>query len=583
LFGPKEAVPTFFQWLWFEFRAAGLRLRRSVRDWGEGKRNAVARDSSRCQDWQAVLGESISPLWTATSEAEHQLVAGKVQNLRVAAARLDGLVLAAGETLSFWKAVGPPRSGRGFVPGRELREGCLVATVGGGLCQLSNALHLAALEAGMEIVERHAHSKAVPGSIAATGKDATVFWNYKDLRLRAAVPFVVEARLSATHLIVRFRAERALARGKPEAALPSPALETAEDCVTCHHHGCVYHPGVAAGTERTALLLDECWPEFDAWLAGQALAESDIAFVPLDGVRHGRKAYAWLQHPGPRPAVREHSWIVLQRSLKSRRLAAQGAERQRALLNFDCALARTYAARIPMDCQRVVVSLNLLPHLAASGALGGRHVTVLLNRSPLFLLHQQLDLAAALYPGSPTIADFRADAALMERERAALSGAERLVTPHVWLADHLRRSGFPRVELLPWAVAEPQTSTPGRTVLFPASGLARKGAYEVRDACRALGLPLAVLGRARDVPGFWDGADVRFVEQDAGLFRDIACVVLPAHVEHRPRLLLSALASGVPVICSAECGLPSTHAGLTIIPAGDRDALLTSLTALPAN
>ena len=525
-----------------------------------------------------VLGESTSPLWTATTATENRLVAGKVQNLRVAAARLDGLVVAAGETFSFWKAVGAPRRSRGFVRGRELREGCMIATVGGGLCQLSNALHLAALEAGLEIVERHAHSKVVPGSMAASGKDATVFWNYVDLRFRASVPFVIEAHLSATHLIVRFRAEHALGWQSAESDLPSPALEVAEDCVTCHHHGCVYHPGVMAGAERTALLLDECWPEFDAWLACQSLTESDIALVPLDGVRRRRKAYAWLQNVKTRPAIREHPWLVLQRSWKSRRLRAQGAERQRALLAFDKALARAHASRIPLDCRHLVVSLNLLPHLADSGALAGRHVTVLLNRSPLFLLHQQLDRAATLYPDSPTIADFRADAALTNREHKALAQADLLVTPHAWLADQLRRLGFQRVELLQWKIPEAQPHTPGRKILFPASGLARKGAYEVRDICRELNLPLAVLGRAQENPGFWEGHDVTFVQKGPDLFRDIACVVLPAHVEHQPRLLLAALASGVPVICSSECGVVTQKfPALTIVPRGDTQSLLLNI------
>ena len=33
---------------------------------------------------------------------------------------------------------------KGFVLGREIREGCVVPTVGGGICQLSNALATAA-------------------------------------------------------------------------------------------------------------------------------------------------------------------------------------------------------------------------------------------------------------------------------------------------------------------------------------------------------------------------------------------------------------------------------------------------------
>ena len=68
--------------------------------------------------------------------------------------------------------------------GRELREGCLVPSIGGGLCQLSNALYDAALRAGLQVVERHRHTQVVPGSLAESDRDATVFWNYRDLRLR---------------------------------------------------------------------------------------------------------------------------------------------------------------------------------------------------------------------------------------------------------------------------------------------------------------------------------------------------------------------------------------------------------------
>ncbi|MEJ0000966.1 MAG: VanW family protein [Verrucomicrobiota bacterium] len=79
-----------------------------------------------------MLGESVSPLRPAQSQAEVRLVAGKVHNLMMAAALLNGTVVPAGEIFSFWSVVGRPTRGRGFVEGRELREGCLVASVGGG-------------------------------------------------------------------------------------------------------------------------------------------------------------------------------------------------------------------------------------------------------------------------------------------------------------------------------------------------------------------------------------------------------------------------------------------------------------------
>src|SRR5690606_20077455 len=107
---------------------------------------------------------------------------GKIENLRVAARSLDGLEFEGGQPFSFWAQVGPPLQVRGFVAGRELREGCVMPGTGGGLCLLSNALFAVASQAGFSILERHPHSRRPPGSRAAAGEDATVAWNYVDLR-----------------------------------------------------------------------------------------------------------------------------------------------------------------------------------------------------------------------------------------------------------------------------------------------------------------------------------------------------------------------------------------------------------------
>ena len=111
----------------------------------------------------------------------------------------------AGKTFGFWKQIGRTSSLKGFAEGRELREGCVIPTIGGGLCQLSNALYDAALQAGFEIVERHAHTQVIPGSLAEKGRDATVFWNYVDLRFRSDAAFRIEATLDGDELIVQFR------------------------------------------------------------------------------------------------------------------------------------------------------------------------------------------------------------------------------------------------------------------------------------------------------------------------------------------------------------------------------------------
>ncbi len=127
--------------------------------------------------------------------------------MRLAVKKLDGVEVPANQTFSFWKHIGQANRLKGFVKGRELREGCIIPNIGGGLCQLSNALYDAALQADFEIVERFAHTQIVPGSLAETGRDATVFWNYVDLRFRSQTGFSIEADLGTEHLNIKFRSE----------------------------------------------------------------------------------------------------------------------------------------------------------------------------------------------------------------------------------------------------------------------------------------------------------------------------------------------------------------------------------------
>ena len=117
---------------------------------------------------------------TATAEA-------KRHNLRVAAESLHRTVVRPGEVFSFARVVGPPIAPRGFREGRTLVGGEVAASIGGGLCQLSGLLYLAALECGLGIVERHPHSLDIytdATRFAPLGADATVVYGHRDLRIR---------------------------------------------------------------------------------------------------------------------------------------------------------------------------------------------------------------------------------------------------------------------------------------------------------------------------------------------------------------------------------------------------------------
>jgi vancomycin resistance protein VanW len=150
-----------------------------------------------------LLARDEHRLYTLTDPRERALELGKVQNLRIAAAAVDGILLEPGETFSFWRSAGRTSRAKGYVVGRELRLGCMIPSIGGGICQLTNALSRVAHAAGMEIVERHSHSVHPEGFFIDAATDATVFWNYLDFRFLADRRLRVGARLTETTLVVR--------------------------------------------------------------------------------------------------------------------------------------------------------------------------------------------------------------------------------------------------------------------------------------------------------------------------------------------------------------------------------------------
>ena len=75
-------------------------------------------------------------------------------------------------------------SQRRRIQGDELKDG-----YGGGTCQVSSTLHVAALFATLEVVERQSHSR--PSSYTQVGLDATVSFPLADLKLRNVLPYPI--------------------------------------------------------------------------------------------------------------------------------------------------------------------------------------------------------------------------------------------------------------------------------------------------------------------------------------------------------------------------------------------------------
>lgn len=130
------------------------------------------------------------PDWPACLSITQPILPGptlsnKRHNIRLACERISNVVVQPGQIFSYWKAVGPPTAKRGFLPSRNIIGGRLSEDVGGGLCQVSGILYHLSLRAGLQVLERHAHSIDIyreEERYAPLGADATVVYGYKDYR-----------------------------------------------------------------------------------------------------------------------------------------------------------------------------------------------------------------------------------------------------------------------------------------------------------------------------------------------------------------------------------------------------------------
>jgi len=557
----------------FAAKVMALRVRRGAANFVSGPRRL------RRVDFEAsasVISESRTELRTDAVLTEARLQIGKIENLRVACRALHGTLIPAGAEFSAWRQLGPPMSSRGYVPGRMLQQGCMVPAVGGGLCQLSNALYDVALQAGCRIIERHAHSKIVPGSAAAFGRDATIAWNYVDLRFSPRQDIQLYARLDADTLIIRFLDRSGeLARSAPaieREGLPIPALSGPRDCHSCNQSACFRRTPTprSSGPARQAFLVDENWPEFRQYVQN-ALGIDDRIGLPINGARLGLNRYAWSLEGASN--VTSAPIAGFMRAASLRRAASNGPIRRAAELAGSERIARSLGRILTADIGAVTVAQSYLPFLYRNGLLGGREVSVLLSRLPMAVLHARLDRAAAAHPERVSLADFRVPDWLIALETEALEEAAHIITPHAELA-----AMFPgRAIHLAWQ--SPKVSHEncgsGRRIVFPGPTIARKGAFAVRSAAIALGLEIIPLGAELEGPGFW--APARVAEWRG--WDDVAAVVQPSLVEAQPRSLLMALAAGIPVIATAACGL-APQAGLAIIPPDNPIALISELSRL---
>ena len=154
-----------------------------------------------------VLGEELSGLLfrdvLASYETEHTNDKNRNNNLTLACASINNMVLEPGDTFDYNKALGKRTVENGYKAANAYSSGMTVKEVGGGICQVSSTLYYCTLIADLEIVTRSPHSYV--SSYMPMGMDAAVSWGGPEFRFKnnTNYPIRIEAEVADGKVKIR--------------------------------------------------------------------------------------------------------------------------------------------------------------------------------------------------------------------------------------------------------------------------------------------------------------------------------------------------------------------------------------------
>ncbi len=157
---------------------------------------------------EKVNDMGIKELIGSGSSLFYHSTASRIYNINLAASRLDGVLIAPGEIFSFNRALGDVSAFTGYKQAYIIENGKTVLGDGGGVCQVSTTFFRAILDAGLSIVERHAHAYRVGyyEEDSPPGIDATVYVPSVDLKFRNDTGhyILVQSKIDLNNLSLTF-------------------------------------------------------------------------------------------------------------------------------------------------------------------------------------------------------------------------------------------------------------------------------------------------------------------------------------------------------------------------------------------
>jgi len=165
----------------------------------------------------------------------HNSIPNRIHNLTLASNKLNGVVVAPGETFSMNAALGEVSRATGYKEAYVISAGRTVLGDGGGVCQTSTTMFRTALNAGLPIVERKSHAYRVHyyEDDLGPGYDSTIFGPTVDLKFINDTPahILIQTKVDPKNFSLRYefygtKDDRVVNLSKARFLSQSPALGT---------------------------------------------------------------------------------------------------------------------------------------------------------------------------------------------------------------------------------------------------------------------------------------------------------------------------------------------------------------------
>jgi hypothetical protein len=500
----SEAKPTdkgfqFLDRLYFKTAVTYFQIKRVF-----GNKNDIQQELpiGTKSDFPFLIAESKSVIFSDRVQ-ERFFEKGKLENLKIAAKAILGRVVGPSSEFSFWKQIGKPTESKGFQVGREIRWGCMVPGVGGGLCQLSGALYECANQMGAKITEIHSHTHRLPNTPYRPEKDATVFWNYVDFRFQTKSDILIEPSFTDDEFILRFWGKLPQERITAQPFGFQKAL--VQDCLDCGIENCAYH-------EKTQILI----------------SDKDLIFSPA---------------LGSLSAIQKFKTNFLSRMARSltRGLNWIGLPVGKAAILRGQVLAFWVKTLYPFQRSPVFLSQDLAPYLKDWLQSKGLPYVLKLEHLPMTVLQKQLDQLVQSHPADTRLQDFRAPQTLLKKETQSIQEAQSLVTDHPYLKEL-----FPAAELKPSVQAHKITVNQkgNKNILFfPGPCYVREGLNELLTVAERLELKVIC-----PHPTAKSQTQIQYVEESQIPWQLVLAYVHPCVFDRPNALLNQTVANNVSIV-----------------------------------